>query len=266
MCPNLKALQIAGNKFTGSIPAEIGNATQIHELDLSSNGLVGTIPEELGGITSMVKLMLDGNKLSELKSLINLEYLDLSANKFNDSIPSFLGDFTKLHYLNLSNILFGQGGHGSVYTATSSNADTVAIKKFHLLCPNDKNFQKEFLNEIRALSEMRHRNIMKLFGFCSHRRHSFLVYEYLEKGSLATLMSTDEEAKELGWSKRVTIFKGVAHALCYMHHDCLPPIVHRDISSKNILLDSEYAACVSDFGTAKFLNPDSAIWTALAGT
>ncbi|ONH90552.1 hypothetical protein PRUPE_8G060800 [Prunus persica] len=69
-----------------------------------------------------------------------------------------------------------------------------------------------------------------------------------------------------GWSKSVNIVKGVAHALLYMHHDCLPPIVHRDISSNNILLDSEYEACVSDFGTAKFLNPDSANWTAVADT
>ncbi|KAL6179484.1 hypothetical protein ACLB2K_050999 [Fragaria x ananassa] len=111
----------------------------------------------------------------------------------------------------------GQGGQGSVYKAPLSNADTVAVKKLHLLCAD-------------------------------------------------AVLSKDEEAKELGWSKRVTIFKGVAHALCYMHHDCLPPIVHRDISSKNILLDAEYEACVSDFGTAKFLNPDSANWTALAGT
>ncbi|ONI35096.1 hypothetical protein PRUPE_1G515700 [Prunus persica] len=80
------------------------------------------------------------------------------------------------------------------------------------------------------------------------------------------MLSKDEEAKELGWSKRVNIVKGLAHALSYMHHDCLPPIVHRDISSKNILLDSEYEACVSDFGTAKYLNPNSTNWTAAAGT
>lgn len=64
----------------------------------------------------------------------------------------------------------------------------------------------------------------------------------------------------------MNIVKGVAHALCYMHHNCLPPIVLRDISSKNILLDSEYEASVSDFGTAKFLIPDSVNWTAIAGT
>ncbi|XP_050254988.1 MDIS1-interacting receptor like kinase 2-like [Quercus robur] len=87
-----------------------------------------------------------------------------------------------------------------------------------------------------------------------------------ERGSLATILSNDGGAKELHWNKGVNIIKSVAHALSYMHHDCSPPIVHRDISSKNILLDSEYVAHVSDFGTAKLLNRDSSNWTSLAGT
>ncbi|XP_021822006.1 MDIS1-interacting receptor like kinase 2-like [Prunus avium] len=160
----------------------------------------------------------------------------------------------------------GKGGHGSVYIASLPSANVVAVKKLHMLQNDEKNLQKEFLNEVRALTEIRHRNIVKLYGFCAHKRHSFLVYEYLERGSLAAILSKEEEAKALGWSKRVNIVKGVAHALSYMHHDCLPTIVHRDISTKNILLDSEYEACVSDFGTAKFLNPDSTNWTAAAGT
>ncbi|XP_062028319.1 MDIS1-interacting receptor like kinase 2-like [Rosa rugosa] len=90
-----------------------------------------------------------------------------------------------------------------------------------------------------------------------------LVYEYLERGSLDTMLSKDVKAKEFG---RVNTVKGVAHASSYMHHDCLPAIVHGDISSKNNLLDSEYEASVSDFGTAKFLKPDSSNWTGLAGT
>ncbi|PNX55696.1 LRR receptor-like kinase resistance protein [Trifolium pratense] len=65
---------------------------------------------------------------------------------------------------------------------------------------------------------------------------------------------------------RVNAIKDVANALCYMHHDCSPPIVHRDISSKNVVLDSEYVAHVSDFGTAKFLNPESSNWTSFVGT
>ncbi|KAL6296968.1 hypothetical protein ACE6H2_005110 [Prunus campanulata] len=165
-----------------------------------------------------------------------------------------------------STYCIGKGGHGSVYRVNLSSGDVVAVKKIHLLWDGETEFHKEFLNEVRALSEIRHRNIVKLCGFCAHKRHSFLVYEYLERGSLAAMLSKDEEAKELGWSKRVNIVKGLAHALSYMHHDCLPPIVHRDISSKNILLDSKYEACVSDFGTAKFLNPDSTNWTAAAGT
>ncbi|XP_062028304.1 probable leucine-rich repeat receptor-like protein kinase At1g35710 [Rosa rugosa] len=150
----------------------------------------------------------------------------------------------------------GHGEQGSVYKATLSSTYTVAVKKLHLPSDDDKNLQKAFLNEIRALTEMHHRNIVKLYGFCSHRLHSFLVYDYLKKGSLATMLSKDEEAKELGWSKRENIVKGVAHALCYMMMSM----------SMNILLDDEYESCVSDFGTAKFLNPDSANWTALAGT
>ena len=80
-----------------------------------------------------------------------------------------------------------------------------------------------------------------------------MIYEYLEKGNLASILSIDGGAKELDLNNRVNIIKGVAHALSYMHHDCSPPIVHRDISSKNVLLDLEYEAHVSDFDTIRFL-------------
>ncbi|KAL6977965.1 hypothetical protein U1Q18_051497, partial [Sarracenia purpurea var. burkii] len=104
----------------------------------------------------------------------------------------------------------------------------------------------------QALTEIRHRNIVKLYGFCSHERHSFLVYELVERGSLERVLRMKEEAKEVGWEKRVAIVRDVAAALCYLHHDCSPPIVHRDVSSKNVLLDSEMVAKVADFGTASF--------------
>lgn len=126
--------------------------------------------------------------------------------------------------------------------------------------------QKEFQNEIRALIEIQHRNIVRLHGFCSHPQHSFLVYEYLERGNLSTTLSDDGEAKELGWDRRENIMRGVAHALSYMHHDCVPPIVHRDISSNNIFLDSDYEAHVYDFGTAKLLKLDTSNWSVVAGT
>ncbi|XP_058222211.1 MDIS1-interacting receptor like kinase 2-like [Rhododendron vialii] len=158
----------------------------------------------------------------------------------------------------------GKGGYGAVYKATLPSANTVAVKKLHPT--SEKDDPPGFLNEVRALTEIRHRNIVKFFGFCSHARNSFLVYEYLERGSLASIFSKDEQAKQLDWPKRLNIIKGVAHALSYMHHECTPPIVHRDISSNNVLIDEEYEARVSDFGTAKLLKADSSNWSALAGT
>ncbi|XP_022873739.1 MDIS1-interacting receptor like kinase 2-like [Olea europaea var. sylvestris] len=172
----------------------------------------------------------------------------------------------------------GKGGCGKVYKAqlslekiiegkrlhSSFEMLTVAIKRLHL-SSETANFEA-FLSEIRALTEIRHRNIVKLYGFCSNDQNSLLVYEYLDRGSLAKTLSIDEEAKKLDWPKRVNILKGVAHALSYIHHSCSPPIVHRDISSNNILLDSQYEAHVSDFGTAKFLKCDSSNFSSLAGT
>lgn len=79
-------------------------------------------------------------------------------------------------------------------------------------------------------------------------------------------LKNEELAKELDWSKRVTLVKDVAQALSYLHHDCSPPIIHRDITSNNILLDTAFKAYVSDFGTARILKPDSSNWSALAGT
>ncbi|XP_057987275.1 MDIS1-interacting receptor like kinase 2-like [Hevea brasiliensis] len=160
----------------------------------------------------------------------------------------------------------GEGGFGRIYKAELPEGNTLAVKKLHSLNHGEMAKQKEFLDEIRALTEIRHRNIVKFYGFCSHPRHSFLVYEYLQRGSLATILSNDEAAKELNWERRLNVLKGVAHALSYMHHECSPSIIHRDISSKNILLDSEFEAHVSDFGTAKLLNPDSSNQSTLAGT
>ncbi|BBN68656.1 Leucine-rich repeat receptor-like protein kinase family protein, partial [Prunus dulcis] len=256
------------NNLSGSIPSSFEDLGGLSYVDISYNHLEGPLPnisafreappERLKGnkgLCGKIGALLPpcnahGSKKDHkvmfsilaifvlLFAIVTIVFVIVQRNKNHQD--------TKQNHMN-GEISFS-GGHGSVYRVNFSSGN------------------KEFLNEVRALSEIRHRNIVKLYGFCAHKQHSFLVYEYLERGSLAAILSKDEEAKELGWSKRVNIVKGLAHALSYMHHDCLPPIVHRDISSKNILLDSEYEACVSDFGTAKFLNPDSTNWTAAAGT
>ncbi|XP_022774483.1 probable leucine-rich repeat receptor-like protein kinase At1g35710 [Durio zibethinus] len=160
----------------------------------------------------------------------------------------------------------GTGGYGSVYKAQLPCGKIVALKKLHRLEAEDPGFDKSFRNEVKILSEIRHRNIVKLHGYCLHRRCMFLIYEYMERGSLFWVLSNDDEAVELNWIKRVEIIKSVAHALSYLHHDCTPPIVHRDISSNNILLNSSLEAFVADFGTARMLHLDSSNLTVLAGT
>ncbi|KAK7819792.1 mdis1-interacting receptor like kinase 2 [Quercus suber] len=151
----------------------------------------------------------------------------------------------------------GTGGYGSVYKAQLPSGKVVALKKLHHLEAEDPSFDKSFKNEVQMLTEIRHRNIVKLHGYCLHKRCMFLVYQYMERGSLFCILSDDVEALELDWPKRMNIIKSIAHALSYMHHECIPVIIHRDISSNNILLNSELEAFVSYFGTARLLDPNS---------
>ncbi|GMY24433.1 MDIS1-interacting receptor like kinase 2-like [Fagus crenata] len=160
----------------------------------------------------------------------------------------------------------GTGGYGSVYKVQFPNGKVIALKKLHRLEAEEPAFDKSFRNEAKVLSEIRHRNIVKLYGFCLHKRCMFLVYEYMERGSLFCILNNDIEAVELNWKKRVNIIKDIANALSYLHHDCVPTIVHRDITTSNILLNSELDASVSDFGIARSLNSDSSNFTTLAGT
>ncbi|KAM7461200.1 hypothetical protein LguiA_029321 [Lonicera macranthoides] len=160
----------------------------------------------------------------------------------------------------------GTGGYGSVYRTQLPSGKVVALKKLHRFEAEEPAFDKSFKNEVEMLSNIRHKNIVKLYGFCLHNRCMFLVYEYMERGSLFYALRDDAEAVKLDWTKRVSVIKGTTHALSYMHHDCTPPIAHRDISSNNILLNSKQDAFVADFGAARLLSPDSSNQTIIAGT
>ncbi|KAL5167425.1 MDIS1-interacting receptor like kinase 2 [Glycine soja] len=160
----------------------------------------------------------------------------------------------------------GTGAYGSVYKAQLPSGRVVALKKLNGFEAEVPAFDQSFRNEVKVLSEIKHRHVVKLYGFCLHKRIMFLIYEYMEKGSLFSVLYDDVEAMKLDWKKRVNIVKGTAHALSYLHHDCTPPIVHRDISANNVLLNSEWEPSVSDFGTARFLNLDSSNRTIVAGT
>ena len=161
----------------------------------------------------------------------------------------------------------GVGASAKGYGVEIPGAQVLAVKKLSSQAEGiwTENI-KSFTNELSALTEIIYRNIVKLLGFCFHELHRFFIYEFMERGSLADMLSSKEGVKELDWETRVRVIKGMAYALSYMHHDCVPPIIHRDISSKNVLLSSDLEAYVSDFGTARFLKPDSSNWTTIAGT
>nr|XP_012569130.1 MDIS1-interacting receptor like kinase 2-like isoform X1 [Cicer arietinum] len=164
--------------------------------------------------------------------------------------------------------LIGVGSQGNVYKAELSAGLIFAVKKLHLVTDEEMSFfsSKSFKSEIETLTRIKHRNIIKLHGYCQHSKFSFLVYKFMDGGSLDQILNNETQAIAFDWEKRVNVVKGVANALSYMHHDCSPPIVHRDISSKNILLNLDYEAHISDFGTAKFLEPGLHSWTQFAGT
>ncbi|XP_021763632.1 MDIS1-interacting receptor like kinase 2-like [Chenopodium quinoa] len=186
--------------------------------------------------------------------------LNFDGNLVYNDIVEATEDFNSLYCI-------GTGATGNVYKAEIPSGQVLAVKKL-----NASTLEKaavaarSFVDEVTALIEIRHRNIVRFYGFCLQESIIFLVYKFIERGSLADDLGSVDGAKELDWNKQIRIIKGVADALAYMHHGCTPPVVHRDISSKNVLLCSELKAHVSDFGTAKFLNPDSSNWTTLAGT
>ncbi|XP_050143534.1 MDIS1-interacting receptor like kinase 2-like isoform X1 [Malus sylvestris] len=163
----------------------------------------------------------------------------------------------------------GTGGFGRVYKAELQSGQVVAVKRLNMSDSNDIpaiNLHS-FQNEIRTLTSIRHRNIIRLYGFGSRRGGCiFLLYEYLERGSLGKALYGVEGVNELAWATRVKIVQGLAHALSYLHHDCSPPIVHRDITVNNVLLESDFEVRLSDFGIARLLSTDSSNWTSIAGS
>ncbi|XP_027349077.1 probable leucine-rich repeat receptor-like protein kinase At1g35710 [Abrus precatorius] len=162
----------------------------------------------------------------------------------------------------------GIGGQGSVYKAVLPTGETLAVKRLHQHEEMDfsGHLTKNFTSEIHAMTNVRHRNIVTMCGFSYCYGSMFFIYEYVERGSLEKVLQKEQEAKFLTWDMRLNMIKGLANALSYLHHDCIPSVVHRDISGNNVLLDTEYEPKISDFGTARLLNKGESNWTAPAGS
>ncbi|XP_028780956.1 putative receptor protein kinase ZmPK1 [Neltuma alba] len=144
----------------------------------------------------------------------------------------------------------GRGAGGIVYKGVLPDQRTAAIKNLHDDNIGAKRDEAEFLAEVSIIGKLNHMNLIEMWGYCAEGKHRLLVYEYLEKGSLADNLKSNT----LDWTKRYNIALGTARVLAYLHEECLEWILHCDIKPQNILLGSNYQPKVADFGLSKLLN------------
>ncbi|KAF8055259.1 hypothetical protein N665_1300s0007 [Sinapis alba] len=148
--------------------------------------------------------------------------------------------------------IVGHGASSTVYKCVLKNCKPVAIKRLYSHNPQSV---KQFETELEMLSSIKHRNLVSLQAYSLSPLGSLLFYDYMDNGSLWDLLHGPAKKKKtpLDWDTRLKIAYGAAQGLAYLHHDCSPRIIHRDVKSSNILLDKDLEARLTDFGIAKSL-------------
>ncbi|KAL5993328.1 hypothetical protein ACLOJK_014252 [Asimina triloba] len=302
----LNYLNLSRNHLNETIPRSIGVVKSLTAADFSFNNLSGKLPETgqfaffnassfagnphlcglvLNNPCNLTSILVRTKKVpSDLKLVFALILLicfvvfavaaiiKARSSKRHGSDSWKLTAFQKLSFTvyDLLNCMkdgnvIGRGGAGIVYMGKMPNGEEIAVKK--LLGFGNNSHDHGFRAEIETLGNIRHRNIVRLIAFCSNSQTNLLVYEYMRNGSLGEALH-GKKGGFLGWDLRYKIALGAAQGLCYLHHDCRPLIVHRDVKSNNILLNSSFEAHVADFGLAKFLQDGgtSECMSAIAGS
>ncbi|XP_068647095.1 probable LRR receptor-like serine/threonine-protein kinase At4g30520 [Aristolochia californica] len=157
--------------------------------------------------------------------------------------------------------ILGKGGFGNVYRGRLADGTVVAVKRLNETTGSG---ELQFRTEVEMISLAVHRNLLRLLGYCATSKERLLVYPYMANGSVASRLKAKPS---LDWNTRKRIALGAARGLLYLHEQCDPKIIHRDVKAANILLDDFCEAVVGDFGLAKLLDhSDSHVTTAVRGT
>ncbi|XP_002510897.2 LRR receptor-like serine/threonine-protein kinase ERL1 [Ricinus communis] len=170
-------------------------------------------------------------------------HMDMAIHTFEDIMRS-----TE----NLSEkYVIGYGASSTVYKCVLKGSRPIAIKRIYNQYPYNL---REFETELETIGSIRHRNIVSLHGYALSPCGNLLFYDYMDNGSLWDLLHGPSKKVKLDWETRLKIAVGTAQGLAYLHHDCNPRIIHRDVKSSNILLDDNFEAHLSDFGIAKCIS------------
>ncbi|KAJ3675159.1 hypothetical protein LUZ60_004201 [Juncus effusus] len=161
--------------------------------------------------------------------------------------------------------VIGEGGYGIVYHGVLEDGTQVAVKN---LLNNRGQAEKEFKVEVEAIGRVRHKNLVRLLGYCAEGNQRMLVYEYVDNGNLEQWLHGEVgPVSPLTWDIRMRVIIGTAKGLMYLHEGLEPKVVHRDVKSSNILLDRQWNSKLSDFGLAKLLGSErSYVTTRVMGT
>uniref|UniRef100_A0A7N0UIY9 Protein kinase domain-containing protein n=1 Tax=Kalanchoe fedtschenkoi TaxID=63787 RepID=A0A7N0UIY9_KALFE len=163
--------------------------------------------------------------------------------------------------------LIGEGSVGRVYRAEFSSGKVMAVKKIDNAALSLQE-EGDFMEAVSNMSRLRHPNIVSMAGYCAEHGQHLLVSEYITNGNLHDMLHfVDDSSKALSWNARVKVALGTARALEYLHEVCMPPVVHRNLKSANILLDGEFNPHLSDCGVAALTpNPERTVSAQMVGS
>ncbi|KAK9057476.1 hypothetical protein SSX86_022311 [Deinandra increscens subsp. villosa] len=280
----IKDFNVANNRLTGQVP-RFRNASINAESYGGNLGLCGDplpaceggtkkthmgviIGAAIGGAT-LAALVVGGGMMFFMKKVVRKrKEEDPDQNKWARSIKGtkkvklsmFDNPVSKMRLSDLMKAtnsfskenIIGSGRTGSLYKATLEDGSSLMIKRLH----DTQHSEKEFASEMATLGSVKHRNLVPLLGFCVTKQERFLVYKYMSNGTLHDkLHPVGDNGSPMEWWARLKVAVGAAKGFAWLHHNCNPRILHRNISSKCILLDQEFEPNISDFGLARLMNP-----------